>query len=81
MQEAEDEIIAGIFQLSKKIMLALKKATSCDYVQVDVAGKEVPHFHIHLIPRHFHDNLPEFPTGKYSDEQAKNVIKKITSAL
>ncbi len=81
MQEAGDEIIAGIFQLSKKIMHALKKATGCDFVHLAVEGKEVPHFHIHLIPRNYTDKLPVYPTGTYSDEQAQDIVTKINSFL
>ena len=62
MQEADDEIISKIFKLTKKMMLALKKGLPCDYVQMSVVGNEIPHFHIHLIPRHYGDNFRNFPT-------------------
>ncbi len=81
MQEADDEMISGIFKLTKKLMLAMKKGLPCDYVLVSVAGKDVPHFHIHLIPRNMNDNLPEFPKGKHDQGVAEEVIKKITQAL
>ena len=81
MQEADDKIIAEIFQLSKKLMLAIKKGLKCDYVQVSVAGTDVPHFHIHLIPRYFDDNLPKFSTKKYSDKEVQSTVKKITEVL
>lgn len=79
MQDVDDETISGIFKLSKKLMRALKKGMGYDYVQVSVVGKDVPHFHIHLIPRHFNDNFPLHPTKKY--EKANEIIKKITSEL
>jgi histidine triad (HIT) family protein len=81
MQEAEDETIAEIFKLAKKLMLAIKKGLRCDYIQVSVAGTDVPHFHIHLIPRYFNDNLPKFSTLEYSKTEAPDIIKKITAAL
>jgi histidine triad (HIT) family protein len=55
MQDADDETISGIFKLSKKLMIATKNGINCDYVQVSIVGKDVPHFHIHLIPRYFKD--------------------------
>lgn len=81
MQEADDETIVGIFKLSKKLMQAMKVGLGCDYVLVSVAGKDVPHFHIHLIPRRFNDNLPDFPTKKYQDGEADEIVKKITKEL
>jgi len=82
MQEASDELVSKIFVLTKKIMLAIKKGLACDYVLESVAGNEIPHFHIHLIPRYFNDELKEFPRIEYlsSDHQAE-IKEKITQAL
>jgi len=61
MYEADDKIIADIFKLTKKIMLVIKKSMKCNYVQLWVSGEEIPHFHIHLLPRYANDNLPGHP--------------------
>jgi histidine triad (HIT) family protein len=81
MQEAEDEIVSGIFKIAKKLMLALKKGLGCDYVQVSVVGNEVPHFHVHLIPRHYGDNFINFPTKEFDREKNDEILKKITGAI
>lgn len=81
MQEADDETISEIFKITKKIMLALKNNLPCDYVQVSVVGNEVPHFHIHLIPRHYGDNFRNFPTKEYDVEKNKIIAEKIIQAL
>ncbi len=81
MQEADDKIIAGIFKLAKKLMLALKKGIGCDYVHVSVTGTDIPHFHVHLMPRYLSDGFSKFPTKKYKDEESKEVVEKITGAL
>ena len=81
MQEADDKIISDIFVLAKKLMLALKKGLPCDYVQLSVVGNEVPHFHIHLIPRHDNDNFKNFPTKEYQAGQTTELIQKIIQAL
>jgi len=47
MQEADNEIITDIFKLTKKLMLAIKNALGCDYVQLSVIGKDIQHFHGH----------------------------------
>jgi histidine triad (HIT) family protein len=51
MQEAPDDLIGNIFIQAKKIMLALKKTFNSDYVKIGVVGNEIPHFHIHIIPK------------------------------
>lgn len=81
MQDADDETIGNIFKLTKKLMSAIKKGTSCDYVQVAVSGKDIPHFHIHLIPRYLNDGLSNWPTKKYSKGKMADIAKKIISAL
>jgi histidine triad (HIT) family protein len=82
MQDASDDIISKIFLLTKKIMTAMQKGLPCDYVLESVAGNEVPHFHIHLIPRYFNDGLQEFPRIDYEDDVHQSKIKeKITGAL
>lgn len=81
MQEADDKTIGNIFKLTKKMMLALKKSLQCDYVQVSVVGNEVPHFHIHLIPRYYGDNFRNFPTKEYKDEEDTKILEKIKKTI
>lgn len=81
MQDADDETVAGIFKLSKKLMLAVKNAVKCDYVMVSVVGKDVPHFHVHLIPRYLEDHHPQFPTIEFREKEAAAVAEKIISAM
>lgn len=81
MYEADDKTIANIFKLVKKMMLALKKAMKCDYVQVWISGEEIPHFHIHLLPRYFDDGLPNPLRKKYQEGEPEKILKKIISML
>jgi|SRR3989338_5832258 len=81
MQEADDKTISEIFKLTKKMMLVLKETLKCDFVQVSIVGEEMPHFHIHLIPRYLSDKLPNFPTKEYKEGEVKKIIEKITQAL
>ena len=81
MQDVDDKTISEIFILTKKMMLTLKKSLNCDYVQESVVGNEVPHFHIHLIPRHIGDNFRNFPTYEYKEGRARKIIEKIIKVL
>ena len=81
MQKADDETVAGIFKLAKKLMLAMKNSFECDYVQVSVVGTDVPHFHVHLIPRYLDDGHGSFQTKKYKEGEMAEVAQKIKSSL
>jgi histidine triad (HIT) family protein len=81
MQEAEDKMIAEIFKLTKKMMLIMKKALKCDYIQESVVGNEVPHFHIHLIPRYFKNGFNPLPRKEFNLEEAEKALKKIIKAI
>ena len=80
MQDASDQTISDIFKLAKKLMVALKQGVKCDYVMLSVVGKDVPHFHVHLIPRFLHDNHPQFPTKELKKDAAA-IAEKIAAAL
>ena len=81
MQNVDDETISEIFKLTKKLMLVLKNNLPCDYVQVSVVGNEVPHFHIHLIPRHYGDHFRNFPAKEFDIEKNKEIKEKIIRGL
>ncbi len=51
MQDVSDDILTHCFLKAKMLMVHLKQKLGADYVQVSVVGKDVPHFHIHLMPR------------------------------
>lgn len=82
IQDVPDDLLAEMFIGTKRLIHALKDSLGCDYVQVSVVGEQVPHFHIHLIPRYKDDGFKNFPTLKYKDEGEKNIVaEKIKSSL
>lgn len=48
--DLDPALLAGIMPFTKKVADAIKKTVPCKKVGVMVAGLEVPHAHIHLIP-------------------------------
>ena len=84
IHETPDEVISEIFIESKKIINAMRKSIPCDYVQIGVVGNEVPHFHIHLIPRILTEEVIQTnrPSTPYTSKEEKEYFKeKIKSAL
>lgn len=81
MQEADDKTIADIYKLAKKMMHALKNGLRCDYIQLSVIGNEIPHFHIHLMPRYKGDNFINFQTKEYKKSEAEVIKRKIIKSI
>jgi len=75
MDEAPDELIGKIFIQAKRIIQAMKQGIPCDYVQLGVVGVDVPHFHIHLIPQMFTDEIA--PIFKRKEPYLNNVEKDL----
>ncbi|MFA7315592.1 MAG: HIT domain-containing protein [Candidatus Paceibacterota bacterium] len=74
MHDTPDEILAKAFVTAKILMNTMRANIPCDYVQISVVGKDIPHFHIHLIPRFFNDTIPQSPTVNYSSDEEMKVF-------
>lgn len=48
--DADPALVAHLFEVTRIIGVAQKQAFGCERVGVIVAGYEVPHCHIHVIP-------------------------------
>jgi diadenosine tetraphosphate (Ap4A) HIT family hydrolase len=48
--DASPELVAHLFSVTHRIGRAQKQAFDCERVGVIIAGYEVPHAHIHVIP-------------------------------
>ena len=78
IEKISEELTAEIFGVARKILPKIKKASGSDFVALLVVGVEVPHFHIHLIPRYLNDGLENFwPTKKYVEGDLENMTQKI----
>jgi histidine triad (HIT) family protein len=82
IDEVPDDLLSSLFIVSKKLIKALKKAFSPYYVQLMVAGIDVPHVHIHLFPRYTGDNREHWNKSAYEDAgEKKETAQKIIDAL
>jgi len=60
--ELDGETAGKLFSLATCIARAIKKALSCEGLNIvqnngEIAGQTVPHFHLHLIPRYPDDGM------------------------
>ncbi len=73
------------FEVVKKIAKVLQKSMKTEWVFCAVAGTEIPHSHIHLIPRFENDGHEEFvkwnAVKKLSKEEMENIAEKIRNAF
>ena len=49
--ELPDDLSDHLFRTAKVLARELKRKDGTDYVHLSIVGKDVPHVHIHLIPR------------------------------
>ncbi|HMP73921.1 MAG TPA: HIT family protein [Kiritimatiellia bacterium] len=79
--ELEDDLLGGILPFAKPVARALKKVVACERVGVMVAGLEVRHAHVHLIP---FSAIPElaFSRAKPGDaEELAELAGRIRAAM
>ncbi len=84
IHEAPDELVAALFVKAKTLINAMRAGLPCDYVQIGVVGNEVPHLHVHLIPRFLSETVVQTtrPHTPYdSTEEAQSYADKIVSAV
>ncbi len=48
--DLEDDLLGKLMVFSKKVAIMIKKEILCKRIGIMVAGLEVPHTHIHLVP-------------------------------
>ncbi len=77
--DTPDELVAYLFIKAKDLLVKIKQAMGADFVEICVLGNDVPHFHIHFIPRYFNDGLSNaWPTKAYAEGEMAKVAKKIS---
>lgn len=87
LTDANDEIVGEMFKVAKNVALALKKSKlACkgiNYVLADgtLAGQEVYHVHLHIIPRYRGDGFYFHMPSKYDDETSTDELERIAAKI
>jgi histidine triad (HIT) family protein len=77
MKDADDAVVSSIFVLAKQLMEKIRIGLSCDYVQINVIGEEIQHFHIHLIPRYLNQKIGGWDIIPVTEEEIQTYANKI----
>ncbi|RDC63020.1 HIT family protein [Adhaeribacter pallidiroseus] len=78
----EDTLLADLHLFTKKVALAVEKATGAARIGVAVIGFEVPHAHIHLIPINNLDDMNfANPKLKIAPDEMESLAQKIQNNL
>lgn len=72
---------SAVYNAAKKISLAIRTATQAPRVGTIVAGFEVNHFHLHLIPAWGLADLSFSKAQRRTPDEMQEIQKKITTLL
>lgn len=77
IDDVPEELISRMMIKSQEIIKKIKSVTMCEFVMVVIEGIEVPHFHIHLIPRNKGDQKTHFEHEKYEEGETETLVEKL----
>ena len=79
--DLNSELLGRILLFAKPIADAIQEVTGCDRIAAAVAGFDVPHAHLHLLPANTMADL-DFARAKPADpEELQAMAQKIREAL
>jgi len=81
MFETPDDLVSKCFLKAKELAPKVVKAVKADYCHISVAGQDVAHFHVHIIPRYNNDGLETWPTKKTNNEELNKTKEDILKEL
>jgi histidine triad (HIT) family protein len=73
-----DNYLNAVFKVAKILTPSIQSATDCERVGMVVEGREVPHFHLHLIPMMQGQFIMQ-QRKKYSEEEMQKMQDKIVT--
>jgi len=83
--DMKDEEYLVLVERTKFLANKLKEAFSTEWIEVVIAGMDIKHTHIHLLPRKLDDGIEEVPKSplkpKPSEEEMKKWAEKIRKSM
>jgi len=62
--DLDDDTLGGLLPFARQLARPIERATGCQRVGIMVAGLEVPHCHVHLVPM---DRISDLDFGKAAE--------------
>lgn len=79
--DVPDDVLARMTVTAKHIAQKMQEIFQCERVLTVIEGREVPHFHIHLIPIMIDSHPADWNYETYEAGESEIVVEKISSAL
>jgi histidine triad (HIT) family protein len=79
--DVDDAMLQGLILFAKKIAPAIERSVECKRIGIMVAGLEVPHCHVHLVPINGVGDLNFANAKDTSPEDLVQMAKDIVSNL
>ena len=79
--DMEQEDYLALMGRVKYLAEALKKTFNTDWVVEGIAGIDVPHAHIHIIPRQIDDGLGAFPSKVLNPKPLEQEMQDIAERI
>jgi len=76
-----DEILGDLFVFAKPIVKAIEAVVECQRVGSIIAGLEVPHAHLHLVPIISMDTFSFSHANQAKEDELQELQQKILTAL
>lgn len=78
--DLDEEYLADLNAFAKRVAIALKQEVNCIRIGVMIAGLEVPHAHIHLVPINSVGDLSfTNPRVKIPEEEMIDLARRIAT--
>ena len=78
--DLDDELLSGLMGFAKKVAKKIRKSVDCQRIGIMVAGLEVPHAHVHLVPIVSVHDLNFAKAKPASNEDLAKMAEKIRNA-
>jgi histidine triad (HIT) family protein len=79
--DVPDQDFVQVGRVAQRIAKAIQKATGCPRVGTIVAGFEVPHYHLHLIPAWSIPEMSFSRAQRRTEAEMKDIQQKIIASL
>ncbi len=77
----DDATLAGLLPFARRVVPAIERVTGCRRVGIMVAGLEVPHTHVHLVPMNSVSDLNFALSRESRPEEREEMGRKLRAEL